>query len=53
MIPDNVLNAVYDQLRPLVMELARYNAPGETVQVNFDVGSVEIKFNSNRDEDNN
>ena len=39
-----VLNAVYDHLRPLVMELAKYNPPNEEVKMNFEVGEVTFKF---------
>lgn len=44
MTPDQVLNAVYDQLRPLVIELAKYSLPNEEVKINFEVGEVTFKF---------
>ena len=48
MIPESVLNAVYDQLRPLVNELARYTAsPEESVRMDFEVGSVLFEFKNN------
>ena len=48
MIPESVLNAVYDQLRPLVIELARYTAsPEESVRMDFEVGSVLFEFKNN------
>ena len=53
MIPEKVLNAVYEQLRPLVMELAKYNLPQESIRMNFGVGSVLFEFKDNRNEDNN
>lgn len=54
MTPEKVLNAVYEQLRPLVMELAKYNLPlQESIRMNFDVGSVLFEFKDNRNEDNN
>lgn len=54
MIPEKVLNAVYEQLRPLVMELAKYNlSPPESIRMDFGVGSVLFEFKDNRNEDNN
>ena len=54
MTPEKVLNAVYEQLRPLVMELAKYNLPPqESIKMNFGVGSVLFEFKDNRNEDNN
>lgn len=44
MIPNQVNNAVYDHIRPLVKELARYAAPGETVEMKFEEGTVVISF---------
>jgi hypothetical protein len=45
MIPENVLSAVRDQLRPLVMELARYTSSDDSIQMVFEVGSVTFEFN--------
>lgn len=54
MIPDNVLNAIHEQLRPLVLELARYNtSPDDSIQMEFDVGTVRIDFKDKKNEDNN
>lgn len=54
MIPENVLNAIYEQLRPLVLELAMYNASlNDSIQMEFEVGSVRFEFKYNKDEDNN
>lgn len=44
MIPDNVLNAVYDQMRPFVIELARYNVASESITINFEVAKMTIEF---------
>lgn len=53
MIPENVLNAIHEQLRPLVLELARYNSLYDSIQMEFDVGSVRFDFKDKKDEDNN
>lgn len=50
MTPENVLNAIYDRLRPLVLELARYNTPLETIRMEFDAGNVTFEFKDNSDE---
>ena len=42
MIPENVLNAVSEQLRPLVVELSRYNT--DVLKIEFDIGTVKIEF---------
>ena len=44
MIPDNVLNAVNEQLEPLIRELARYNESGSSLLIEFDVGSITFDF---------
>lgn len=54
MIPENVLNAIHEQLRPLVLELARYNtSPNDSILMEFDVGSVRFDFKDKKNEDNN
>ena len=54
MTPENVLNAIYEKLRPLVLELARYNtSPDDSILMEFDVGTVRIDFKDKKDEDNN
>ena len=44
MIPEKVLNAIYGQLQPLVLELSRYNRKNNTVKMEFETGTVTIKF---------
>ena len=53
MIPENVLNAIHEKLRPLVLELARYNTPDGSILMESDVGTVRIDFKDKKDEDNN
>lgn len=50
MTPDNVLNAIYDRLRPLIIELARYNTSMGSIRMEFDVGSVTFEFKDSSDE---
>lgn len=53
MVPESVLNAVYDQLKPCVIKLAEYIAsPNEAVRMEFTVGSVLFEFKK-KNEDNN
>ena len=47
MTPENVLNAIYERLRPLIKELARYNTPNESIEMEFEVGKVIFEFKSN------
>ena len=44
MIPDQILNELYTQLRPIILELAKYNHSYEEIQMNFEVGEVNIKL---------
>lgn len=45
MIPEKVLNAIYGQLQPLVLELSRYNqSKNNSVKMEFETGTVTIKF---------
>ena len=54
MIPNNVLDTISEQLRPLLVELARYAKPEETVRITFDIGGVLFDFkNSKQHEDSN
>lgn len=47
MTPENVLRAVYERLEPLLIELARYNTPNESIEMEFDAGKVIFEFKSN------
>jgi hypothetical protein len=42
MMPENVLKAVSEQLRPLVVELSRYNT--DVLNIELDIGTVKIEF---------
>lgn len=44
MVPEQVSKALYEQLYPLIIELAKYAVPGETIKMNFEVGNVLINF---------
>jgi hypothetical protein len=53
MIPEKVLNAVYEQLRPLIIELAKYNkSPNDSVVMEFLEGFVRFDF-KDKDETSN
>lgn len=53
MVPESVLNAVYDQLKPCVIKLAEYIAsPNEAVRMDFEVGSVLFEFKKNHEDYN-
>ena len=43
-IPSELMNPVYEQLRPLVFELAEHNLPNSKFRINFEVGTVTIEF---------
>ena len=53
MIPERVIMAVTEQMRPLILELARYGIAGNSIKMNFEVGSVLIEFNKVVREDEN
>lgn len=54
MIPEKVLNAIYEQLMPLMHELAKYASPTlDTVSMRCEVGTVTFEFKKNKDETNN
>ena len=45
MIPDKVLDVAFEQLRPIIHELAKYNADkNESILMEFDVGMVRFEF---------
>lgn len=44
MIPEKVATAVTEQMRPLILELARYALSGNSIKMNFEVGTVLIEF---------
>lgn len=46
MTPEKVLNAVYEQLAPLVAELAKYHLPNTSVIMDFGIGTVRFEFNN-------
>ena len=54
MIPEKVLKAVYEQLAPLVEELARYNkSPNDSIGMEFPEGFVRFDFKDKKDEISN
>ena len=54
MTPKKVLNAVYEQLAPLVEELARYNkSPKDSIGMEFPEGFVRFDFKNKKDEISN
>ena len=45
MTPDKVLDAVYAQLYPLILELRKYNeSPNDIIKMEFEVGIVTFEF---------
>lgn len=44
MIPENVLNAIHEQMQHPILELSKYCVPGETVWMHFTSASVEINI---------
>ena len=44
MIPPKVLNAIHEQLRPLVLELSKYNLENDSIKMGFETGTVTFEF---------
>ena len=45
MIPEKVMNAVYQQMNPLILEMSKYNlSPDECVVMEFETAVVRIEF---------
>ena len=45
MTPPKVLNAIHEQLKPLIYELAKYNiSENDSILMEFDVGTVLFEF---------
>lgn len=44
MIPEKVLNAVYEQLEPLLTEMAKYATSDKSVLMEFEAGSIRFTF---------
>ena len=44
MIPEQVSKVAYEQIEPIVNELAKYALNGESVKMEFETASVLIKF---------
>ena len=45
MIPSKVLDVAFEQLRPIIHELAKYNVDkNESILMEFDVGMIRFEF---------
>ncbi len=45
MIPPKVLDAVYEQLRPLIYELSKYtHSKDNSIRMDFGIGAVTFEF---------
>ena len=44
MMPDKVGQIIHEQMTPLIMELARYSLPGDTITLNFEPCKVTVQF---------
>ena len=54
MIPEKVLNAIYEKMAPLVAELSRYNNdPNKAILMEFPEGFIRFDFKDKKDEISN
>ena len=44
-LPDEELNAFYEELRPIVFRLAEKLTKDDIIDINYEVGSVTFRFN--------